>query len=104
VRALGTILGVVLALWAAPAWPHEEVLLVGRVEIVQPDRKLLVVSEGRGGQRRRLEINQETEVLVCRTRSDLTLLQPGALVRVSYMDRPAGPEALSILLLRPPGR
>lgn len=91
-----------LGLWPAIGGAHEERLLVGRVEVVEPARRLLVVVEAQRGERRRLEVNQETEVLVCRTGVDLGAVGPGGLVRVKYVDR-AGvePEARSILLLRP---
>jgi hypothetical protein len=103
VRGLLALLGGVLALWSAAAAAHEERLLTGRLEVVEPARRLLVVSEAQGGQRRRLEIDRETEVRVCRSGGDPRLVQPGAFVRVSYIDRVgARPEALSILLLRQP--
>lgn len=76
--------------------------MVGRVETVEPGRRLLVLVDAQRGERRRLEINQETEVLICRAPADLGALGPGELVRVKYVDR-AGtePRAQSILVLRP---
>lgn len=99
-RAL--LAAVALGLWPGTAWPHEERLLVGRVEEVQPTRRLLVVVDAQRGERRRLEVNRETEVLRCRPGVALDALGPGGLVRVKYVDRAgAEPEARSILLLRP---
>jgi hypothetical protein len=91
-----------LGLGPAPAWSHEERLLVGHVEVVEPARRLLVVADTRRGERRRLEVDPETEVLVCRTAVGVEALRPGGLVRVKYVDRAgAEPEARSILLLGP---
>ncbi len=91
-----------VGLGPAPAWPHEERLLIGQVEVVEPARRLLVVVDTQRGERRRLEVNQETEILICRAGVDLGALGPGGLVRVKYLDRAGGePEARSILLLRP---
>lgn len=76
--------------------------MVGRVEVVEPTRKLLVVRDTQRGERRRLEVNQETEFMVCRTGTELAALQPGRLVRVKYTERSGGElEVRSILLLEP---
>ena len=99
---LAVLLVTALGLWPAPGQAHEERLMVGRVEAVEPARKLLVVRDAQKGDRRRLEVNRETEVLACRSGADLGVLRPGGLVRVKYIDRPgAEREARSILLLRP---
>jgi hypothetical protein len=101
-RWLGPVLTVVLALWPSPTPAHEERLMVGRIETVEPARKLLIVRDRQRDERRRLEVNQETEVMVCRTGTDLSALRPGALVRVKYMERSGGAlEVRSILLLGP---
>ena len=90
---------VAIALWAAPTAGHEERFIVGRVEAIDPARKLLTVS-GDGGERRRLEVDPETEVIACRTRSGLDVVRAGGLVRVKYLEKPGSPpEAQSILLL-----
>jgi len=92
----------VIGLWPVVAWPHEERLLVGRIEEVRPARGLLVVADPQRGGRLRLEVNRETEVLVCKSGAALDALGPGGLVRVKYVDRVgAEPQARSILLLRP---
>jgi len=78
------------ALWAAPTAAHEERLLVGRVEAIDPARKLLIVS-GDGGERRRLEVDPETEVIACRTRSGLDVVRAGGLVRVKYLEKQGSP-------------
>jgi hypothetical protein len=92
-----------LGLWPVCGRPHEERLLVGRVERVEPTRKLLVVTDQRRGERRRLEVNPETEVLVCGTAGGLAALRLGELVRVKYLTRPgAEPEVTSILRLWTP--
>ena len=102
-RRLAALAACALAFWPASSWSHEERLLVGQVEVVEPARRLLVVNDTRRGERRRLEVNQETEVLVCGTAGGLAALQPGELVRVKYLDRlGAEPRATSILRLRPP--
>jgi hypothetical protein len=98
----GAILAAAVGLWPEAAWPHEERLLVGRVAHLEPARRLLVVVDTQRGERRRLEVNRETEILVCRPGASLEALGPGGLVRVKYVDRAdAEPEARSILLLRP---
>jgi hypothetical protein len=103
VKRLAGVVACALAFWPAPGWPHEERLMVGQVEVVEPPRRLLVVNDTQRGERRRLEVNQETEVLACGRADGLAALRPGELVRVKYLDRPgAGPEATSILRLRPP--
>ncbi len=88
-----------LGLWTAPAAGHEERLLVGRVETIDPARRLMVVSKA-DGERRRLEVNPETEVIACRTKAGLTVVRAGELVRVKYLEKPGNAtEAQSILLL-----
>lgn len=90
----------VIALWSGPGGAHEERLLVGRVETIEPARKLLVLVDTQGGARRRLEVNPETEVIACRTSAGLAVLTPGSLVRVKYLERAGGAsEARSVLLL-----
>lgn len=99
-RWLAAALMASVALAPAPTRAHEERLLVGRVEVLDPARKLLVVTDHRGGERRRLEVNEETDVMMCRTLAGLDGLPAGALVRVKYLDRPgAEPEVRSILFL-----
>jgi hypothetical protein len=97
------IASLLIGLGPAAGVAHEERLLVGRVEAIEPARKLLVLVAVQGGERRRLEINPETEVVACRTRAGLAVVQPGALVRVKYLERAGGPfEARSVLLLGNP--
>ena len=89
-----------LGVWAGASSAHEERLLVGRVESLERARKLLVVADAQGGERRRLEVGPETEVIACGTRTGLSVLHAGAMVRVKYLDRAAGAlEAQSVLLL-----
>jgi hypothetical protein len=88
-----------LGLHPAPGVAHEERLVVGRVETIEPARKLLIVADTQGGERRRLEVNPETEVLVCRVNAGLDVLQPGAMVRVKYLERAGGPSEVKSLLL-----
>ena len=79
---------------------HEERLMVGRVELIEPARKLLVVADVQSSERRRMEIDPETEVIVCQGDGLLSAIRAGALVRVKYLDTPGGAaEAQSILLL-----
>lgn len=101
-RAAPAGLGVamILVLWAGAAAAHEERLLVGRVQTIEPGRKLMVVVDAQGGERRRLEVNAETEVIACRTSSGLATVHPGATVRVKYLERAGSPgEVTSVLLL-----
>ncbi len=79
---------------------HEERLVVGRVERIEATRGILTVGDTRSGERRRIEITPETEVIVCQTGVPLAVVWTGALVRVKYIDRIGGePEAQSILLI-----
>lgn len=97
---IGLLAVIVGALQPVPSGAHEERLIVGRVESIEPARKLLVVSDARKGERKRIEVNPETEVVLCRTGVGLAALRPGGLVRVKYLDRASStPEAQSILLL-----
>ena len=97
---LGLVAVAVLGLWPSQASAHEERLLVGRVETIEPGRKLMVLVDTQGGERRRLEVNPETEVIVCRTSAGLAVLHPGATVRVKYLERAGSPgEVRSLLLL-----
>lgn len=101
-KATSAGLAAVVLLGLGPAWAsaHEERLLVGRVETIEPSRKLMVVVETQGGAHRRLEVNPETEVMACRTSAGLAILRPGATVRVKYLERAGSPgEARSVLLL-----
>jgi hypothetical protein len=94
---------VLLGVWPSVGGAHEERLLVGRVEAVEPARKLLVLIDAKGGARRRLEVNPETEVMACRSSAGLGVLQPGAMVRVKYLERAGAPsEVKSLLLLGSP--
>lgn len=97
---VGLLAALALGAWPGPGGAHEERLLVGRVEAIEPARKLLVLVDVSGGGRRRLEVNRETEVMACRSRAGLGVLQPGAMVRVKYLERVGAPsEAKSVLLL-----
>jgi hypothetical protein len=94
------LIGVLLAPDAGRA--HEERLMIGRVETIEPARRLLVVADTQKGERRRMEVNAETEVVGCRAVAGLSVVRPGGLVRVKYVDRVgAEPEAQSILVLEP---
>jgi hypothetical protein len=100
-RRLGLTLVALIGLWPGAGDTHEERLLIGRVEAIDPARKLLVMVSVQDGERRRLEVNQETEVIICRTTASLGLIPSGGLVRVKYLDKPGGvAEVQSILLLR----
>jgi hypothetical protein len=93
-------LAALIALWPGTGGTHEERLLVGRVDAIDAARKLLVVTGVQDGERRRLEVNPETEVIVCRTAAGLAVISAGGLVRVKYLDRPGStPEVQSILVL-----
>lgn len=97
---LGLVAVLMLGLWPGGAAAHEERLIVGRVETIEPGRKLMVVADAQGGARRRLEVNPETEVIACRTSAGLAVLHPGATVRVKYLERAGSPgEVRSVLLL-----
>jgi hypothetical protein len=82
---------------------HEERLMVGRVERIEPTRGILTVGDARSGERRQIEITPETEVIICQTRAPLAAVWTGARVRVKYLDRRGGePEAQSIFLIGRP--
>jgi hypothetical protein len=98
-RHLGVALVAMIAFSPRTGGAHEERLVVGRVEAIDPARKLLVVSV-QDGERRRLQVNPETEVIVCRTTAGLAVISAGGLVRVKYLDKPGStPEVQSILVL-----
>lgn len=89
-------------LWLLPGGSeaHEERVTVGRVELIEAARQLLVVADARTGERRRLAVDPETEVLICRSGASLAALHRGGVVRVKYLDRPGGePEAQFIFEL-----
>jgi hypothetical protein len=89
-----------VALWPGAAAAHEERLLVGRVETIDAGRKLLVIAGADSGERRRLEVTPETEVIACREGGGLRAVRAGGLVRVKYLDKAGSvPEAQSILVL-----
>ena len=101
---LGLVAVAMLGLWPSQAGAHEERLLVGRVETIEPGRRLMVVVDPQGGERRRLEVNPETEVIVCRASAGLAVLHPGATVRVKYLERAGSPGEVRSLLLLGGGR
>ena len=98
-RSVGTafVVAVLLGLSAEPGRSHEERLLVGRIETIEPAKKLLVVDDG--GQRRRLEVNPETEVIGCRAAAGLGALSAGAMVRVKYLERAGSASEVSSVFL-----
>jgi hypothetical protein len=98
-RAVAALLALVAIVPAAAA-AHEERLLVGRVEAIDPARQRLVVVAVDGGERRRLELTPETEALACRAAPGLAAVSAGAHVRVKYVDQAGTPSrAESILVL-----
>ena len=98
-KAAFVILVAAVGLWPTRAGAHEERLIVGRVELAEPARKALVVRDRERGELRRIEVNPETEILVCGRLGNLGALRPGASVRATYLDRAGGqPEAQSILI------
>jgi hypothetical protein len=83
-----------------PAMAHEERLVVGRIDTIEPARKLLVVVDAQGSERRRLEVNPETEVVACHGAAGLAALRAGAMVRVKYLEKAgAASVASSVFLL-----
>ena len=98
IGATGFVVAVLLGLSSVPGRSHEERLLVGRIETIEPAKKLLVV-DGQGGERRRLEVNPETEVIACRAATGLAALQPGAMVRVKYLERAGSASEVSSVFL-----
>lgn len=94
------VLSALVALPAVPALAHEERLAVGRVEAIEPARKLMVLADAQSGARLRLEVNPETDVLVCGTAAGLAAVPVGAMVRVKYLDQAGDePKAQSVLVL-----
>jgi hypothetical protein len=89
-----------LGFFPAAAAAHEERLLIGRVETIDLVRRLLVVVGADGGERRRMEMTPETEVLSCRAVPGLAAVSAGGLVRVKYLEKAGSPSrAESILVL-----
>lgn len=105
-RAVTRMIGVALltALWGSSwALAHEERLVIGRVQAVDLDKKLLMVQDSERDRTVRLSVDAETEVQRCRQGLPAAALQPGARIRAKYLDRATGSlETLSILLV--PGR
>lgn len=98
--ALAAVFSAFVMIPLAPVLAHEERLAVGRVEVIEPARRQMVLADAQSGSRLRLEVNPETDVVVCRTTAGLAAIPVGALVRVQYLDK-AGeePEARSVLVL-----
>jgi hypothetical protein len=101
-RAVVRTLAIILV-WAGTSAAHEERLAVGRVETVDPTRKLLVVAPT-DAERRRLDLTPETEVFVCRGGSAVTGIRVGQTVRVKYLDKPGSPPEAQWILVRSGGR
>jgi hypothetical protein len=105
VWTLPVALALGLALFDAAGLPpggseaHEERLMVGRVQRIEPARRLLTVTDARSGALRRIELTPETEVIRCQAGAPLTAVRTGALVRVKYVDGRGEAEAQSILLI-----
>ena len=99
---LGPLLGSVLVVGGltAFAWAHEERLVIGTVQRLDLQGNLLVVHDPERDQTLRLVLDSETQIERCRRRAPLVAVQPGAQVRVKYVDAPGREfEALSILVL-----
>jgi hypothetical protein len=97
---IGVAFVALLALFPAAAAAHEERLVIGRVETFDPVRRLLVVVGADGGERRRVELTPETEVLACRVAAGLAAVSAGGHVRVKYLEKAGSPSrAESILVL-----
>jgi hypothetical protein len=100
-RASGVVLLAALGA-SSGALAHEERLVIGRVQAIDLDRRLLVVQDAERDRTVRLTVDAETEVQRCRP-AESAALQRGAQVRVKYLDRATGRlETLSILMI--PGR
>src|SRR6266540_1642247 len=94
--------GLLLALvWVGPwALAHEERLVIGQVQAIDPTKNMLVVQDPERERTVRLVVDAETQVQRCRRGLALVAVPVGAKVRVKYLDRPGGNlEALSILIL-----
>jgi hypothetical protein len=95
-----SLLAALAALGPVGAQAHEERLMIGTVVQIEPARRLLVVKDARRDERRRLEVNAETEVLICGSTTGPAGVSAGNLVRVKYLDRPgSAPAVLSVLVL-----
>lgn len=97
--ALGAALLTIL--WSPPAPPaHEERVVIGRVQVIDLTKKVLVVEDPERERTVRLTVDTDTEVRRCRHGLPLASVPAGARVRVKYLDRPGGGlETLSILML-----
>ncbi len=99
-RVVAVVLMGLLWLFPSGSEAHEERMTVGRVELIEAARQLLVVADAQTGERRRLAVDPETEVIVCRSGASLAALHRGGMVRVKYLDRAGGePEVQFILVL-----
>ncbi len=99
-RGVAVMLMTFLGLLPGGSAAHEERLAVGRVERIEAARGLLVLVDAENGGRRRLTVDPETEVMVCRSGVSLATLRGGERVRVKYLDRRGGqPHAQFILVL-----
>jgi hypothetical protein len=99
-RMIGIALLGLVGLSPAAAAAHEERLVIGRVETIDPARRLLMIVGVDGGERRRVELTPETEVLACRAAAGLAAVSAGGRVRVKYLEKAGSPSrAESILVL-----
>lgn len=97
--ALTAAVVVLAALSRASA--HEERLVIGQVDTIDPGRKVLVVQDPERDRTVRVIVDADTEVRRCRAGLGARDVKPGARVRVKYLDRGSGAlESLSVLVLR----
>jgi hypothetical protein len=101
---IGVLVVLLLVLVPTAARAHEERLLVGRVETIDQTARLLVVVGAEGGERRRLDLTPETEVLACRAAAGLAALSAGGIVRVKYVEKAGSPSRAESILMLGSGR
>jgi hypothetical protein len=101
---IGVMFLVLVGLFPAAAAAHEERLVIGRVETIDPARRLLVVAGADGGERRRVEVTPETEVLSCRMVTGLAAVSAGGHVRVKYLEKAGSPSRVESILVLGGGR
>jgi len=102
---LAALAGLVLGGAAVRAEAHEEQLVRGRLEQVDPRAGVLLVRDTARERTVRVTVDPETAVWRCRTGPGPQGLRPGVRVRVTYLDPGRAPfTARSILVLPGEGK
>ncbi|HEX8818704.1 MAG TPA: hypothetical protein VF794_02160 [Archangium sp.] len=81
---------------AAQAQPQQQQLVTGRVVSASPDEILLSSAGGPGQPQIRLQVNEQTQVLVNGRQGSVADISEGSQVRASYQDMGGEPTALRV--------